>query len=110
MASVVPTDLAARQAASEYLQKRHPALAADNLSVLRLQAGWLIETLPSGPAGEAPSERVLLMVNRHGFIEEIGPVLPRQSAHRCLADLRDAGAPGSFRADNYGGGQPQPAR
>ena len=92
MASVVPTELAAKQTAFEYLKKRHPALADSNLSVLKLEAAWLIETVPGGAGAEAQGERVLLMVNRHGFIEEIGRVLPRQSAHRCLADLRDVGA------------------
>ena len=109
MISVVPTDLAARQAALKYLRKRYPALATSGLTMLKLQAGWLFETVPSVPGAETSSDRVLLIVNRYGFIEEIGQALPRQSAHRCLAGLRELGAPSPLQVDNYRAVQPQPA-
>jgi hypothetical protein len=89
MASRVSTDLSAQSAASEYLAKRHPELAGRGLSVLKLGLGWLVEATPDdATSGDRPS-RVVLMINRHGFVEEIwSGRSPRQVSPRRLAPLQ----------------------
>jgi hypothetical protein len=93
MASVVVTGASAQEAALEYLAQRHPALAGGNLAVLRLESGWLVETAPAAAGGDGAAEKVMLMVSRHGSVEEIGRSLPRQNAQRCLTVLQAAVRP-----------------
>lgn len=86
MASRVSTKSTAGEVAWEYLASHHPGLEGSDLSVLELGAGWLVETIFSPEAGNYT--RVLLMINRHGFVEEIGAGPgTRQSARRGLATL-----------------------
>ncbi|HYA44940.1 MAG TPA: hypothetical protein VED59_04980 [Acidimicrobiales bacterium] len=87
MAGVVSSDAAARRAALAYLAWQHGELGSDQLSVLRLESGWLVELVPERPDGS----RVLLMVDNFGVVEEIGSELPRYSVHRHLASLRSPG-------------------
>ena len=86
MASRVTTRSSAGEVAWEYLASHHPEMASTDLSVLELGGGWLVETVPMEGGVE---DRVLLMVNRHGFVEEMGAGPgTRQSARRGLAALQ----------------------
>lgn len=89
MSTRVLSDVAAQDVATDYLTERYPDCELGNVSVLKLESSWLAESLLFGEGGENTVRRVLLMINRHGFVEEIGDGgVSRQSAHRCLADLR----------------------
>ena len=88
MASRVTTRSSAGEVAWEYLSSHHPELASTDLSVLELGGGWLVETVPTQGGAE---DRVLLMVNRHGFVEEMGAGPgARQSARRGISALQGA--------------------
>lgn len=50
----------------EHLESHHPELAGCDLSVIPLGEGWLVQV--QGP----PKERLLYMVNRYGFVNEMG--------------------------------------
>ncbi len=50
----------------DYLDRRYPDAAACDLSVIPLGEGWLVQV-----EGTVKS-RLLFMVNRHGFVEEMG--------------------------------------
>lgn len=76
-------------AATAFLAERYPELVGEELAGLRLGSGWLFETEPTTGSGEEPSYKVVLMVNRHGFVEEVGsPSTSRQAVQRCLAGLQ----------------------
>ena len=60
-------------AASAFLAERYPELAGQKLVGLRLGSSWLVETEPTTPSEDSQPYKVVLMVNRHGFVEEIGP-------------------------------------
>lgn len=80
--------------ATVYLTERYPELEIGNVSVLKLESSWLAESLVFGDTDENAVRRVLLTINRYGFVEEIGDEsVSRQSAHRCLADLRGTHQP-----------------
>ena len=59
-------------AATAFLAERYPELVGEELAGVQLGSGWLIETEPTTGSGEEPSSKVVLMVNRHGFVEEVG--------------------------------------
>jgi hypothetical protein len=89
MASVVTTNSTAEHAAYQYLATHHPVLMGVELAVLQLESGWLVEAVPSDPPGTPPG-RILMIVNRHGFVEEIGPAtVTRQHAQRSLASVQN---------------------
>lgn len=75
-------------AAGAFLAERYPELAGQKLVGLRLGSSWLVETEPTTPSEGSQPYKVVLMVNRHGFVEELGPVTLRQTVHRCLAGLQ----------------------
>ena len=76
-------------AATAFLAERYPELVGEEMGRLRLGSGWLIETEPTTGSGEEPPSKVVLMVNRHGFEEEVGaPSTARQTVQRCLAGLQ----------------------
>jgi hypothetical protein len=50
----------------DYLDRRHPEAAACDLSVIALGDGWLVQV--EGMV----KLRLLFMVNRYGFVEEMG--------------------------------------
>ncbi len=78
-------------AATAFLAERYPELAGEELAGLQLGSSWLIETeATTGGADEQPF-KVVLMVNRHGFVEEVGSApTSRQTVQRCLAGLQPA--------------------
>jgi hypothetical protein len=88
----VSNPVSAQTAALEYLAEHYPALAGSRLAVLRLEAGWLVQTTAPAAGALGTSDTLMLMVDRHGVVEEIGSVLPRQHAHRFLAGLDVNGA------------------
>ena len=87
MASLGTTERSVREVAWGYLTERYPALADGDVAMIPLESGWLVETVASGAPGEGANDKVMLIVDRYGGVQEIGSALPRQSAHRCLADL-----------------------
>lgn len=74
-------------AASAFLAKRYPELAGKELTGLQLGSSWLVETEPTTGGDEQPY-KVVLMVNRYGWVEEVGPVTSRQTVQRCLVGLQ----------------------
>lgn len=89
MSTRVLSDIAAQDVATNYITERYPDLEIGHVSVLKLESSWLAESLVFGDMDDNSVRRVLLMINRFGFVEEIGDEgVSRQSAHRCLADLR----------------------
>ncbi len=62
-------------AASEFLAKRYPELWGKELTGLQLGSSWLIETEPTTPGGDEQPYKVVLMINRYGWVEEVGPWL-----------------------------------
>jgi len=103
--SRVSNGQAASEAARSYLVEHHPKHALLALAVLRLEKGWLVQTVaerpavpsagpiagdrPTGDRPGLPAESIVLMVNRFGFVEEVGArTVSRQSAQRCLAGAR----------------------
>jgi hypothetical protein len=76
-------------AATAFLAERYPERVGEDLAGVRLGSGWLIETEATTASGEEPSPKVVLMVNRHGFVEEVGSApTSRQAVQRCLAGLQ----------------------
>lgn len=75
-------------AASEFLAKRYPELAGKELTGLQLGPSWLVETEPTTPGGDEQPYKVVLMINRYGWVEEVGPVTSRQAVQRCLVGLQ----------------------
>lgn len=93
MASRVTTGQSAGEAAWAYLAEQHPKVPRQDLSVLKLEQGWLIQTVadPDDPG----AERLVLLVNRYGFVEEVGnKSVSRQNAHRYLSGMGAVGAAG----------------
>ena len=60
-------------AAREFLATRYPELAGKELTTLQLGPSWLVETEPTTPGGDEQPYKVVLMVNRYGWVEEVGP-------------------------------------
>jgi hypothetical protein len=58
-------------------------LAGCDLSLLKLQSSWLVETVP-GTDGAQPGARVVMMVNRFGLVDELEDFSPRRTAQRWL--------------------------
>jgi hypothetical protein len=76
-------------AATAFLAERYPELVGEELAGLQLGSSWLIETEPTTSGGDEQPYKVVLMVNRHGFVEEVGSALTsRQTVQRCLAGLQ----------------------
>jgi len=95
IARSVANGLSGKAAAVDYLAEHHPEFVGCNLAELKFEWGWLVETLTIDTHGE----KVVLLVNRHGFVEEVGAnVRFRQAAQRSLIDLR------------ANGGQPAPQK
>ncbi|HTW09908.1 MAG TPA: hypothetical protein VME46_20565 [Acidimicrobiales bacterium] len=88
MASRVTTEQSAGEAAWEYLAAHRPEAAGLDLSVLRLENGWLVQT--AAPP-EARADTVVMLVNRYGFVEEIGGVVSRRDVHRYLSGINAGG-------------------
>ncbi|GEM_PF-3563120 len=113
MASVVTTAASAQEVVRRYLASHYPALAGSQLSVLKLEMGWLVEAVPVKPLASScaallaptlsssatptaaalpvgptapgaeragPGARVLMLVNRHGFVDELRRSPPRRGA------------------------------
>lgn len=77
--------VAAKLAAIEYLAQHHPEFLGHDLAELKLEWGWLVETV----TGHRHAEKVVMLVNRNGFVEEVGADMRfRQTAQRSLIDLR----------------------
>ena len=85
IARSVSNGLSAKAAAYNYLAEHHPEFVGCDLAELKFEWGWLVETV----TGDRQAEKVVLLVNRHGFVEEGGAdVRFRQTAQRSLIDLR----------------------
>jgi hypothetical protein len=92
LAPRVHTSEDARKAASSYLARHYALGGGGEVSVLRLGERWLVQTSVAAADGEEPGARVVLIVNRYGFVEEVGRTsVSRQSVHRCLAGLQAMG-------------------
>jgi hypothetical protein len=88
MASKV-TDSSVQEAALTYLAEHYPGLAAPQMSVLRMERAWLVESRFTSSVNPEPTIKVVLMINRYGFVEEVGgSSFSRQEAHRCLAGFQ----------------------
>jgi hypothetical protein len=96
VARSVSNGVSGKAAAAEYLAGHHPEFAGHELAELKFDWGWLVETV----VDDTRAEKVVMLVNRHGFVEEVdGTLRFRQSAQRWLIDLREnnelyASAPG----------------
>lgn len=88
MASVVATGGSAQTEALGFLAEHYPALAVNDVAAIKLEAGWLVEMVAKGSEDDDLAVRIIVMVNRHGFVEEVGNSLARQSAHRCLSGMK----------------------
>lgn len=89
MASRVQTSEQACEAASAYISQQYPASLAGELSLLRLADNWVVQTSVVPLEDDEPASMVVLVVNRHGFVEEVGRgSVARQSVHRCLAGVQ----------------------
>ena len=76
-------------AATAFLAERYPELAGEELAGLQLGSSWLIEAEATTRGGLEPPYKVVMMVNRHGFVEEVGTApTSRQTVQRCLAGLQ----------------------
>jgi hypothetical protein len=76
-------------AATDFLAQRYPELVGEELAGLQLGSSWLIETEPTMGGGDEKAYKVVLMVNKHGFVEEVGSApTSRQTVQRCLAGLQ----------------------
>ena len=85
IARSVSNGLSGKPAAMDYLAQHHPEFVGCDLSELKFEWGWLVETVTA----DGQAEKVVLLVNRHGFVEEVGTgVRFRQAAQRSLIDLR----------------------
>ncbi len=85
IARSVSNGLSGKPAATDYLAAHHPEFLGCALAELKFEWGWLVETVTAN----AEAEKVVLLVNRHGFVEEVGAdVRFRQTAQRSLIDLR----------------------
>ncbi len=85
IARTVSNGLSGKAAAVDYLAEHHPEFVGCELAELKFEWGWLVETV----IGDKQAEKVVLLVNRHGFVEEVGADLRfRQTAQRSLIDLR----------------------
>jgi hypothetical protein len=86
IARSVSNGVSGKPAAAEYLAEHHPEFADHELAELKLESGFLVETVADG----TQAEKIVMLVNRHGFVEEVdGNVRFRQSAQRWLIDLRE---------------------
>jgi cytosine/adenosine deaminase-related metal-dependent hydrolase len=83
VASILQTAVSAQEAVRKYLAENHPMLAGCDVSLLKLQSGWLVETVP-GADGAQPGARVVMMVNRFGVVDELDDFSPRRTAQRWL--------------------------
>jgi hypothetical protein len=89
IARSVSNGLSGKPAAVDYLAQHHPEFVGCDLAELKFEWGWLVETVTS----DKQAEKVVLLVNRHGFVEEVGTgVRFRQTAQRSLIDLRSNSA------------------
>ncbi len=87
VASIVQTAASAREVVRRYLAEHHPALRDCDISLLELQSSWLVETVPSGDeARSQPESRVVMMINRFGFVDELEDFSPRRAAQRWLGN------------------------
>jgi hypothetical protein len=85
VARSVSNGLSGKPAAVDYLAQHHPEFAGFDLAELKFEWGWLVETVTT----DRQAEKIVLLVNRHGFVEEVGTdVRFRQTAQRSLIDLR----------------------
>lgn len=84
------TENSVREVAFGYLMERYPALAEGDVAMIPLESGWLVETVPAYAPDDGTAYKVMLIVDHYGGVQEIGTALPRQSAHRCLADINTA--------------------
>jgi hypothetical protein len=85
IARSVSNGLSAKAAAVDFLAQHHPEFVGCDLAELKFEWGWLVETVTA----DREAEKIVLLVNRHGFVEEVGAdVRFRQTAQRSLIDLR----------------------
>jgi hypothetical protein len=77
-------------AATAFVAERYPELVGDELAGLQLGSGWLVETEPTTRSGEDVPSKVVMMVDRHGYVEEVGSATSRQTVQRCLAGLKSS--------------------
>jgi hypothetical protein len=90
IARSVSNGLSAKAAAVDFLAHHHPEFAGSELAELKFEWGWLVETVTT----DREAEKIVLLVNRHGFVEEVGAdVRFRQTAQRSLIDLRTSAQP-----------------
>jgi hypothetical protein len=83
MASRVTTEQSAAEAVWAYLAEQRPGKARLDLSVLRLEQGWLVQTAPD--VNDLGAEQFVLLVNRYGFVEAVGRnAVSRRNAQRYL--------------------------
>ncbi|MGP8205018.1 MAG: hypothetical protein ACLQVK_02995 [Acidimicrobiales bacterium] len=79
-------------AASAFLAERYPEMAGEELAGLQLGSSWLIEA-EATTSGDLEPYKVVMMVNRHGLVEEVGAApTSRQTVQRCLAGLQSPAA------------------
>jgi hypothetical protein len=88
MSSKVITTQSAGETALAFLSQHHPGLEHQDVFVLELEQGWLVQA--DDVARDAKTaERVVLVVDQHGFVAEVSRnSINRQSAQRQLAALR----------------------
>ena len=80
-------------AATAFLAERYPEMAGEELAGLQLGSGWLIEAEATTRGGREQPYKVVMMVNRHGLVEEVGAApTSRQTVQRCLAGLQSPAA------------------
>ncbi|HUB72235.1 MAG TPA: hypothetical protein VL984_17570 [Acidimicrobiales bacterium] len=86
MASGLTTTTQVDEAASKYIADTYPTLRCGELSTLKLDETWLVQANLSGGGPDAP-ERLVLLVNRFGWVEEVGGQSTRQNAQRVLVAM-----------------------
>ena len=88
MASGLTTTQAVEEVASTYVAKQYPTFHCSDMSVLKLGETWLVQAQLASRSPNEPAERLVLLVNRYGWVEEAGGPANRQSASRSFAAMR----------------------
>jgi len=73
-----------------YIGERYQRADCLDVSVLKLDESWLVQASLDSSSGIEPPERLVLLVNAGGSVQEVGGSATRQSAQRCLAGLKSS--------------------
>lgn len=105
MSTRVLTGTSAEEVASAYMSERYPELEVTGTGSLELEPGWLVEVLVRRAGTDSPPARSLLMVNRFGWVEELGAAASqRRKAKGLLDELRKVNEVIDLRSAPYPGG------